>query len=298
VKALQYAEYGAPEVLRVVEVEEPHAGPGQVRVAVRAVGVNPVDWKFRQGLIKVPLPATTGLDVSGVVDEVGEGVTGVSPGDAVFGSAVSGAAAQYAVVEHFAAKPSAMPFEEAAGLPVPVETAVRVLELLGLAAGQTLLVNGASGGVGAAAVQLALARRATVIGTSSPANQEFVRSLGATPTTYGDGLPARVRALAPHGVDVAFDTAGRGALPDLVELTGDPERVVTIADPEAQTYGVRFTGGGEGRAWHALAEAAQLYERGAFHLPVDGTYPLAEGAQAHRRSESGHVRGKLVLIVE
>jgi len=298
-RALQYAEYGPPEVLRVVDVEEPHAVARQIRVAVKAVGVNPVDWKVRKGLMKGALPAIPGSDVAGVVDEVGADVAGVSTGDEVFGFAVSGGTAQYAVVGHFAAMPAGMSFAEAAGLPVAVETAVRVFGLLGLSAGQTLLINAATGGVGVAAVQLARARGVRVIGTASPGNHEFLRTLGATPTTYGEGLPERVARLAPQGVDAAFDAGGRGALPELIAITGDAQRVVTIADPEAGRYGVRFTGGaGDARAWPALAEAAELYARGEFSMPVAQTFPLAEGAQAHRVSEAGHVRGKLVLIVD
>jgi NADPH:quinone reductase-like Zn-dependent oxidoreductase len=299
-KALQYSEYGEPEVLRVVDVDEPHAGPGQIRVSVKAVGINPVDWKARKGLFKAGLPAITGSDVAGVVDEVGDGVTDASVGDEVFGVAVSGGAAQYAVLENYAAKPADMPFEEAAGLPVPVETAVRALEALGVSSGQTLLVNGAAGGVGSAAVQLARARVVTVIGTASTGNHDYLRALGAIPTTYGDGLPARVKELAPQGVDAGLDTAGRGALPDLIEVTGSADRVVTIADRQAEQYGVRYTSGrsGDSRAWHALAEAAELWERGEFSMPVAQTFPLADGPQAHRLSEEGHVRGKLVLLVD
>ena len=298
-KALQYAEYGEPSVLRVVDVNEPHAGPGQIRVAVKAVGINPVDWKLRKGVYKASLPAITGSDIAGVVDEIGDGVTDVTVGDEVFGVAVSGGAAEYAVVENYAVKPAGMPFEEAAGLPVPVETAARALQVLGLSSGQTWLINGAAGGVGSAAVQLARVRGATVIGTASAGNHDYLRSLGAVPTTYGGGLPARVKELAPQGVDAALDTSGRGALPDLIEITGSPDRVVTIADPQAGQYGVPYTSGrsGESRAWHALAEAAELWERGQFSMPVAQTFPLADGPQAHRLSEEGHVRGKLVLLV-
>jgi NADPH:quinone reductase-like Zn-dependent oxidoreductase len=154
-KAVQFGEYGDPEVLQLVEVDEPHADPGQVRVAVRAAGVNPVDWKIRSGAMRqataLESPQTPGSDVAGVVDEVGDEVSGVSVGDEVFGFAVSGGYAQYAVLEKFARKPAAMSWAEAAGLPVAVETAVRGLDLLGVKAGQTLLVNGAAGGVGVAA---------------------------------------------------------------------------------------------------------------------------------------------------
>ncbi len=299
-KALQYEQYGDPEVLRVVDVAEPHAGAGQIRVAVKAVGINPVDWKGRSGRFKGRLPAITGSDVSGVVDEVGDGVTDVSIGGEVFGFALSGGAAQYALLRNYSLKPAGMSFEEAAALPVPVETAVRVLDMLGLSPGKTLLINAAAGGVGSAAVQLARARELTVIGTASPNNHEYLRSLGATPTAYGDGLAGRVKELALQGVDAAFDAAGRGALPELIEITGDAAKVITIADPQAEQYGVRYTSGrgGDARAYHAFPEAAELWKQGKFSMPIARTFSLAEGPQAHRISEEGHVRGKLVLVID
>jgi NADPH:quinone reductase-like Zn-dependent oxidoreductase len=302
VKAVQFSEYGEPGVLHVAEVEEPHAAAGQIRVAVKAAGVNPVDWKIRSGAMRqfmpVELPSIPGSDVAGVVDEVGDGVTGVAPGDEVFGFAVGGGAAQHAVLEHYAAKPAGMSWTEAAGLPVAAETAARTLDLLGLQPGHTLLVNGAAGGVGSAAVQFARARGARVIGTSSERNHEFLRTLGAEPTTYGDGLVERVRELAPDGVDRALDTAGRGALPDLIEITGSPDNVVTIADSSAAEHGVRISTGGDDRAWDALGEAAQLSEAGQLDVSVARTFPFEQAAEAHRISEAGHVRGKLVLTAD
>jgi NADPH:quinone reductase-like Zn-dependent oxidoreductase len=278
----------------------PTPGPGQIRVAVRAAGVNPVDWKIRSGAMQqympVQLPYVPGSDVAGVVDEVGRGVGGVAVGDEVFGFALGGGSAEYAVLEHFAARPAGMSWAEAAALPVAVETAVRTLNLLDVSSGQTLLINGAAGGVGTVAVQFARARGA-VIGTASPANHDFLRSLGATPTMYGAGLVQRVRALAPTGVDFALDVAGRGALPELIELTGSAERLLTIADPQAQQYGVPYTGGGGQRSYEALAEAARLFTQGRFSLPVERTFPLADAPEAHRISEEGHVRGKLVLLL-
>ncbi len=298
-KAVRFSEYGGPEVLRVDEVEEPHAGDGQIRVAVRAAGVNPVDWKIRSGAMAQTMPAelprTIGSDVSGVVDEVGAGVTDVAIGDEVFGSAIGGASAEYALLDHWAAKPAGLDWAEAAGLPVAVETTIRSFKLLGLRSGQTILINGAAGGVGLAAVQLARARGARVIGTASEGNHEYLRGLGAEPTTYGEGLVERVRQLAPDGVDLAFDAAGHGALPALIELTGSPDNVVTIADFTAPELGVRVSTGREGRSWEALGEAAELHARGEFTLPVARTFPFAEAAEAHRLSEDGHVRGKLVL---
>jgi NADPH:quinone reductase-like Zn-dependent oxidoreductase len=137
-----------------------------------------------------------------------------------------------------------------------------------------------------------------VIGTASPANHDYLRSLGAEPVAYGEGLAGRVRALAPGGVDVALDVAGSGILPELIGLAGGPEHVVTIADfGGAREHGVRFSSGDAGRAVYALAGIGELIESGRFSLPVAQTFPLAEIAQAHRVSEDGHVRGKLVLLV-
>ena len=246
------------------------------------------------------LPKRTGQEVAGIVDKLGDGVTGIDVGEAVFGGAAGGGgAAQYALVENYARVPASLDFVGAAALPVAVETAVRTLDVLGVSGGQTIVINGASGSVGIAAVQCALARGARVIGTASEANQDYVREFGAEPTTYGEGLVERVRALAGDGVDRALDAAGGGALPALVELTGSPERVVTIADYQgAQETGVPFSGGmGPERAWHALADAAELIEAGRFRLPVAQTFPLSEIAEAHRISQGGHPRGKLVLIV-
>ncbi|HLL67290.1 MAG TPA: NADP-dependent oxidoreductase [Micromonosporaceae bacterium] len=298
-KAVQFQEYGGPDVLHVAEVPEPHAGPGQIRVAVRAAGVNRFDAKVRSGamsaMMPIALPRIPGLEVAGVVDEVGEGVAGVAVGDEVFGPAVAAGCAEYALLTHFAAKPAAMSWAEAGGLPVAVETAVRGLDLLGVANGDTVLINGAAGGVGAAATQLAVARGASVIGTASEGNHDYLRSLGATPVTYGEGLAARVRQIASGGVDVAFDTAGQGALPDLIDVTGSAGKVITIADYDAARHGVAFTG--TTSAYHAYGLAAKLYEEGRFRLPVAKTFPLDAAAQAHRLSEGGHVRGKLVIVL-
>jgi len=299
--AVVFTEYGDPEVLHVGAVGEPHPGPGQVRIAVRAAGVNPIDWKARSGMLREMMPLTfpviDGREASGVVDEVGPGVTDAAIGDELFGFAVGGAAAEYAVLDEFAHKPAGLSWEEAAGLPIAVETSVRVFNVLGgLGPGQTIVINGAAGGVGTAAVQLAVARGARVIGTASEGNHEFLRSLGAEPTTYGAAMVERVRALAPDGVDLAFDTAGQGGVPDLITLTGDPARVATIADFGAAALGVKVTGGGEGRATEALGEAAELIEAGRLHLPVAQAFTFAQAAEAHRVSQGGHVRGKLILV--
>ncbi|HEX3832331.1 MAG TPA: NADP-dependent oxidoreductase [Solirubrobacteraceae bacterium] len=300
-RAIEFTEFGGPEVLRVAERPDPHPRPGQIRVRVRAVGINPIDWKVRSGMMGGDLPKVTGQEVSGVVDEIGDEVSDVAVGDKVFGPAAGGGgAAQYALLEHYARIPARLDFAGAAALPVAVETAARTLDLMQVGKGQTVLVNGAAGAVGIATVQLARERGARVIGTASPGNHEYLRSHGAEATTYGDGLVERVREIAPDGVDKAIDDAGGGALPALVELAGGPDNVLTIADYDgAQQIGVTMSGGpGSVRAWYALRQAAELIEAGRFSLPVAQTFPLKQIAEAHALSETRHVRGKLVLLVD
>ena len=298
-KAVRFSQFGGPEVLEIVDLPDPHPGPGQVRIAVRAAGVNPSDWKKRRGLMDPELPQTLGHEAAGVVDELGEGVADVAVGDRVFGLSAEGAAqAELAVLSHYAPVPPSLDLPGAAALPTAVETAWRALDQLGVASGSTLLVNGASGSVGSAAVQLAAVRGARVIGTASPASHEYLRSLGAEPVTYGEGLAGRVRALAPDGVDLALDVAGSGVLPELIELAGGARHVITVADfAGAREHGVRFSSGDTGRAVHAIREIGALIESGRFSLPVALTFRLAEVAEAHRVSEQGRVRGKLVLLV-
>jgi NADPH:quinone reductase-like Zn-dependent oxidoreductase len=298
-KAVRFNRFGGPEVLEIADLPDPHPGPGQVRIAVRAAGVNPSDWKKRKGLMDEDLPQTLGYEAAGVVDELGNGVADVAVGDRVFGFSADGAAqAELAVLSYYAPIPPSLDFPGAAALPAAIETATRALDQLGVGSGSTLLVNGASGNVGSAAVQLAVVRRARAIGTASPANHEYLRSLGAEPVAYGEGLVERVRALVPDGVNVALDVAGNGVLPELIELAGGAEHVITIADfAGAERYGVTFSRGDAGRAVHALGEIGELIESGRFSLPVAQTFPLTDVAEAHRVSEQGHVRGKLVLLV-
>ncbi|MEV4314891.1 NADP-dependent oxidoreductase [Actinocrispum sp. NPDC049592] len=298
-KAVRFSTFGAPEVLQTVDLPDPHPGPGQVRIAVRAAGLNPSDWKKRQGLMDEQLPQTLGHEAAGIVDELGAGVTDVAVGDRVFGfSAEAGAQAELAVLSHYAPIPSSLDFAGAAALPAAIETATRALDQLGVKGGCTLLVNGASGSVGSAAVQLAVVREARVIGTASPANHDYLRSLGAEPVAYGAGLVERVRALAPGGVDLALDVAGSGVLAELIDLAGAPQHVVTLADfVGAQECGVTFSRGDTGRAVHVLAEIGELIDSGRFALPVAQTFPLADIVRAHRVGEAGHGRGKLVLLV-
>ncbi|HEY2488347.1 MAG TPA: NADP-dependent oxidoreductase [Streptosporangiaceae bacterium] len=296
--AVTFAKFGDPSVLELTTMPDPHAGPGQVRIAVRAAGVNPFDWKVRSGFFRdmftTEFPAIPGLEAAGVVDEVGEGVQGLGPGDEVFGLGAR-TYAELAVLDHFTARPAALSWPQAGGLAVAAEAAVRALEIIRPAAGQTLLIEGAAGAAGSTAAQVARAAGVTVIGTAGESNQDFLRSLGVLPTTYGPGLPARVAALAPGGVDAVFDTSGRGSLQELIEIAGDPGHVVTIANFSAAEHGAQVTS--RTQAFHALPEAARLAEEGKLTPAIDSEFPLAEAAKAHERSEAGHVRGKIVLLV-
>ncbi len=300
-KAVQFRRFGGPEVLEIVDLPDPHPGPGQIRIAVHAAGINATEWKLRSGVLSFGegLPQTTGRDVAGVVDEIGDGVTDVAVGDRVFGISDDGAgAAELALLTYHAPIPPSLGFVDAAALPVALETATRSLDELRVGRGITLLVNGAAGGIGSTAVQLAIARGARVIGTAGTANHDYLRGLGAEPVTYGEGMAERVRGLAPDGVDAALDVAGSGVLPALIDLAGGPQNVVTLADIDgAKRHAVRFSNGFQGHAFHALAEIGALIEAGRFWLPVERTYPLNEISEAHRVSEHGHVRGRLVLVV-
>jgi len=299
-KAVQFNEYGGPEVLKIVEIDEPHASPGQVRIAVKAAGVNPAEWKIRAGLFRdfmpVEFPSGVGFEGAGIVDEVGDGVTGVAVGDAVFGSG-AGTAAEYAVLNYWARKPDDMPFDVAGGFSVASETAIRSLDYVGAKAGETILVCGAAGGVGSALIQIARARGMTVIGTASEAKHGYMRELGAIPTTYEPGLAVRVKDLAPQGVDLALDLAGAGIIPELIKMTGDASRVLSIVDFTAPEHGAQFTPTPQEHPERALAEAARLYSEGSLRLQVEKTFPLTQIAEAQTLSAEGHVTGKLVITI-
>lgn len=297
-RAVTYTVHGGPEVLAVTEAPEPHAGAGQVRIAVRAASVNPIDWKVRSGAYgAAPLdePQIPGADAAGVVDEVGEGVTGVSIGDEVFGLAAGGYA-QYAVLRAWATKPAGVDWPLAAAVGVAGETSVRALNLLGLKEGDTVFVAGGAGGVGTVAVQLGEARGLRVITSGGASSQDYLRELGATPVVYGDGLVDAVRAAAGREhVDGVFDVAGKTPADDLLALVDEPSRVVSIANFGLAERGAQVTGGGGGDPQAALSEIAALLAGGRLRVPVE-VLPLDRAAEAQTRSAAGHVRGKLVLV--
>ncbi|MEV4058856.1 NADP-dependent oxidoreductase [Nonomuraea dietziae] len=299
-KAAAFATPGGPEVLQVMEIETPHAGPGEVRVRVKAAGVQPYDAAVRAGWVPQgvtgELPRVPGNEFAGVVDQVGQGVTGFAEGDEVLGFSLLNSYAEYIVVgaDQVARKPAGVPWEVAGGLTAGVQTAELALDAIGVREGETLLIHGASGSVGTAAVQIARRRGARVIGTGREENHDYLRSLGATPVAYGEGLADRVRALGQ--VDAALDGAGGHALEVSLELVKDPARIVTLVEHgRAAELGVKLVQAG--RTAERLARYAALIAEGAFTFPVRGAYPLDQAAEAHREIETGHGRGKLVILV-
>ncbi|MEU3309341.1 NADP-dependent oxidoreductase [Nocardiopsis sp. NPDC055551] len=299
-RAARFHEYGGAKNLVIEQALDPHPGPGEIRVRVAAAGVNPIDWKLRTGALHevfpLELPAIPGREAAGVVDEIGDGVRKVSIGDRVFGlGGVTGATAESVVFSAWAHTPATWTDEQAAGAALASVTAMRGLNPLGSLPGRTLLIEGAAGGVGSAAVEIAAARGATVVGTASERNHEFLTSLGAIPTTYGPGLAQRLTALAPRGVDIALDTAASGSLEDLVAITGDPTRVATVADHAGgQRLGTHVVNAENDS--DLLSAAAELGRQGHYTPRIEQSYPLKAIADAHARAERGRTRGKIVIL--
>ncbi|MEJ3748859.1 NADP-dependent oxidoreductase [Actinomycetes bacterium KLBMP 9797] len=301
-KVAGFAEHGGPEVLRLMELDTPEAGPGQVRVRVKAAGVQPYDCAVRAGWtppgVAPGLPKVPGNEFAGVVDQIGSGVRDVAVGAEVLGFGQLDAYAEYIVVpaDQVTAKPPRMPWEVAGGFTAGAQTAHIALRELGVGKDDTLLIHGAAGAVGTVAVQLAVAWGARVIGTAREANHEYLRSFGAEPVAYGEGLLDRVRALAPGGVDAALDGAGGDALAASLALVADRSRILTLVEhAKAAELGIRLTR--PLRSAARLAELADLYAEGTLRIHVRRTYPLAEAADAHREVETGHGRGKVVLTI-
>ncbi|WP_433111403.1 NADP-dependent oxidoreductase [Micromonospora sp. CA-246542] len=307
--AVQYDRFGGPEVLHLATTDAPRPRAGQIRIRVHAAGVSPVDVGLRSGRTpmsaQLPLPHIPGVDAAGIVDEIGQDVDGVTIGDHVFGSVelttLGGASAQFAVLQLWVHKPTTMPWAQAGAAGTSIETATRALDLLNLRPGMTLLVDGAAGGVGSIAVQLAAARGIHVIGTARAANHDLLSELGVAPVTYGPDLPHRLTALGVTRIDRALDVAGAGSLTELLHLTGDPTAVVTLADLTAPTHGVRLSRGqlsGEPDGRHGLPDAAELFTQGRFTVPIEDAFPLEKAADAHQTAEHRPRRGKIVLTVD
>ncbi len=300
-KAVSYSEYGGPEVLEVVDVPEPHAGEGEVRVAVRAAGLNPFDSKVRRGgyIPTHTLPSLQGAEFAGVIDEIGSGVQGWAVGDEVLGWIGRGGQAEFVVVPEgrVAAKPAELDWAVAGGIGLVANTARRAVDSLELGPGDTVLVTAAAGGVGVVAVQFAKAAGATVVGTASEANHEFLKSLGVIPVAYGEGELERLRAAAPSGYTAALDHVGGRAITTALELGIPAERINTIADNDpAENLGLSRVGGGK-KTSEELAGFARQAAAGELVFPIRSTYRLADVVAAFEDLETGHGLGKVVLLI-
>ncbi|MEU6366811.1 NADP-dependent oxidoreductase [Streptomyces sp. NPDC046931] len=301
-KAYAYTRYGGPDTETFVHVDGPSPGPGQILAAVRAAGVNPVDGKLRRSMRgpgdtgEPEFPIVLGNEATGVGEEVGEGVTGFAAGDAVFGNTVAGGYAEYAPLPAAgsARLPQKLSFTDAAVLPVAAATAYDGIRRLGLPAGATLLVTGAGGGAGVAAVRIARAFGLRVIGTASEGKKEFVEQLGAVHVAPGAELAARVRAVAPEGVDGVYDLVGGEALQEAATLLTDRSKLLSAGAPREieRLGGARVA---RARTAAVLDEVARLVVHGDLDPHVGRTFPSERAGEALRAVEEGHVRGKLVI---
>jgi NADPH:quinone reductase-like Zn-dependent oxidoreductase len=306
-KAITISSYGGPDVLELTEQPDPLVGPDYVLVRVRAASVNPVDYKIREGYLQGAfpshLPLIPGWDVAGVVEQVGPAVTEYIPGDEVVGyvrkdTVEHGTYAELvaAHVRHLALRPTSVSFEQAAALPLAGLTAWQSVDLAAVGKGDTVLVHAAAGGVGSFAVQIAVHRGARVLGTASERNHDYLRSLGAEPVTYGEGLAERVRGLAPDGVDAVVDYIGGESLEMSPRVVKNPERIVSVVDAAT----VKAVGGQYAFVRpdpRHLAELATLVDDGVLRIELARTFPLARAADAQRLVEEGHVRGKVAISV-
>ena len=306
-KALRVQRYGAPaDVLHLDDAPVPRPRDGQVRIRVHACAFNPADWAVCQGFIPLPPPRGIGFDVSGTVDALGEGVTGVRIGDPVFGvpdyiGYPTAGAAEFAVLKVWHPVPGGLSLEHAACLPMAVETATRSIDLLGLSRGQTIMINGGGTMTGFAAVQIALLRGAEVIASAGETFADRLRALGARVTPYGDGMVERVREIAGGAPDFVLHTARvEGALPDLVKIVdGDPRRVMSFSDFDQAGLGVRTTGREKGvvHRYDVLGDYARLAAAGDFTIPIARMFTWDDWQDAVEISMAGRAHGKLVLRV-
>jgi len=301
-RAAIFHETGQPEVLTIGEVPVPEPGPDEVRVRVEAATLQPFDIAVRSGwvppTVNLVFPIITGNEFAGTIDAVGDNVTGFSVGDRVAGRRMFGCAAEYLCVAatDIAVIPASISYPQAAYLGGTGQTAHLAVEFLEIQKDDTFLIHGAAGGVGSIAIQLAVRLGAHVIATGSPQNQDHLRSLGATPVVYGDGLRARIEAAAPEGISVALDCVGGEALDLSVSLVADRQRVATLNDYRRyKELGVQWPSGE--RNGQRLAALMQIAARDHLQIPIRRTYMLDEIVAAHRDVESGHGHGKVAVVI-
>jgi NADPH:quinone reductase-like Zn-dependent oxidoreductase len=303
VRAVRFDEYGGVDVLQVEQVPQPTPGAGQVLVQVKAAGINPGEAKIREGLLHARWPATfpsgQGSDLAGIVAQTGPGMTRFSVGDEVIGFTNNRASqAEYVLVEeqNLTAKPAGVTWQAAGALFVAGATAYAAVRAVALTEGDTVVVSGASGGVGSLAVQLARRAGATVIGLASEAGHEWLAGHGVIPVAYGDGVADRIRQAAPK-VDAFIDTFGAAYVELALELGVEPSRIDTIVrfDAVAQ-YGVKAEGSAAGASAGVLATLAGLIAAGQLEVPIAAEFPLDRVQDAYRRLAQGHVIGKIVLL--
>jgi NADPH:quinone reductase-like Zn-dependent oxidoreductase len=302
-KAVRFDHYGDVDVLRVVEVERPAPGKGQVVVRVKAAGINPGEATIRKGLLADKWPATfpsgEGSDLAGIIEAVGEGVSAFSVGDEVIGfSDERSSHAELVIVDaqHLVEKPENVPWEQAGALFVVGTTAHAALEAVALKKGDTLVVSGAAGGVGSVTVQLAKRRGAKVIGLAGDANRRWLEDHGVLHVAYGDGMEERVRAAAGGRVDAFIDTYGSGYVELALGLGVPKERIDTIIDfAAAQKYGVKTKGNNDAATADVLSKLAVALGRKQFEIPIAKVYRLEDVREAYRELEKHHTRGKIVL---
>ncbi|MFJ9241587.1 NADP-dependent oxidoreductase [Streptomyces sp. NPDC101776] len=301
-RAVTFSRYGGPEVLEVVEVPRPKAGPGEVLVRVVVAGVNPGEAGIRQGVFADMWPAVfpegQGNDFAGWVAELGDGVTDFALGDEVIGYLPRRAQADYVVspADVLAPKPADIGWEAAAPLSAVGVTAWAAVDAVASEEGDTVVVSGAAGGVGSLAVQLARLRGARVIGTAGPHNADFLRSLGVVPVEHGPGLADRLRAAAPDGIDAFVDTFGQGNVDIAIEMGVAPHRVNTLADGRAVArHGVRSRAQEDVFTPQLVVELAALVSQGLLTVPIGEVDPLEQVQEAYRQVQRRHTRGKIVL---
>ncbi|RCV58149.1 NADP-dependent oxidoreductase [Marinitenerispora sediminis] len=306
-RAIVYDEYGGPDVLRLAEVPDPKVGPDSVLLRVEAAAVNPVDWKLREGyldgIMDVFFPVIPGWDVAGVVEAPGAAVGEFEAGDEVIGYVREDVVRRGTYAEKVAApvrtlarKPRNLDWAQAASLPLAGLTAYQsVVHALKVTESDTLLVHAAAGGVGAFAVQIARALGARVIGTASERNHDFLRSIGAEPVSYGDGLAGRVREIAPGGVSAVLDLVGGPALDTVAEVGAAGVRVASIVDTSVKEQGGTYVF--VRPSAEDLTALVELVEAGKVAVEVSEVFPLEKAADAHRLSAEGHTRGKVAIRI-